>query len=325
MLRVFIALNLLLLNLFACNSFKACRLKTIESHAIGVNSLHIPLKGQFVLLTQKPTSKIKIIKSDPFLSLYLVKEKKAFKYPFVLSNTSKARQASLNNTMTIRGKIVKKQTGINSLASFSEAVSFPSLIVNEYCAIDGIVTEKGIIQKSYLEHFLNAKDNFYGDIGIRVEDRGSKVIVSELNPFLNQKRFVLNDEVITFDEKKIKDSAELMESILFAKKASKHKLTVLRNNKKKIISAVVQKRVGGGELSDTFLENKGLYFDKDLTLAKVAEGKHFGGIKEGDKLVKINNVSVKNYEDVRKELSQLEKLPYLLFSRNGFQFFIRLN
>lgn len=325
MLRVFIALNLLFLNLLACNSFKACRLKTIESHALGVNSFHIPLKGKYILLTEKPSSDLKIIKSDPFLSLYLVKEKKTFKYPFILSNDSHVKQASLNNKMIIRGKIAKKQIGINSLATFSKVVSFPSLIVNEYCAIEGIVTQKGIIQKSYLEHFLKSKNSSYGDIGIRVNDRDSKVFVTELNPFINKKKFVLGDEVIAFDKRKINDSAELMECILFSKQGSKHKLTVLRHNKKKIITAVVQERLGGGKLSDTFLENKGLFFDKDLTLVKVVEGKHFSGIKKGDKLVKINDVWVKNYEDIRKELSHLEKLPYLLFSRNGFQFFIRLN
>ena len=87
MLRLFIALNLLLLNLYACKGgFDSCKSKIIDSNAISNQQLYLPVKNNQRLLYSKTKPNSKIIKHDKFLNLYLVEDPKPFKYPFIINN-----------------------------------------------------------------------------------------------------------------------------------------------------------------------------------------------------------------------------------------------
>ena len=232
MFRLFLALNLLLLNLFACKGgYESCKLKVTDSQAIKYQTLQIPVPKNQRLIYSKYIPNAKIIKHDPFLSLYLVKDRKRFKHPFKINNHLSLGVASVNKKRAIEGRITKKQIGLNSFATFSEKVYAPSLLLNSCCALEGIVTPHGIIQKEYLERFLKNKSSTYGDIGIRVEDKKGLAVVKRVNPFMKDNPFMKGDCIVGFDGKKIKDSATLMRRILFSKVGSSHKVRVKRGSK----------------------------------------------------------------------------------------------
>ena len=81
MLRVFLALNILLLSLFACKGgYKSCKLKINNLNVIQNQNISIPLKNNQTLIYSTSPVNAKIIKHDPFLNLYLVESKKIYSF-----------------------------------------------------------------------------------------------------------------------------------------------------------------------------------------------------------------------------------------------------
>ena len=128
------------------------------------------------------------------------------------------------------------------------------------------------------------------------------------------------------DGKKIKYSSTLMQKILFAKIGSMHNVKVKRDNKTINIKVKSQKRLSGGYKIETYLEQYGLTFDKNLYLIKIDKSKKNYGLKLGDKLLQANSRDVKNQNDVMKYISDFKFHATLLFERNAsFQFFVNMN
>ena len=326
MLRLFVALNLLLLNLYACKGgYDSFKKKINDSHSISNNELSVPVKKNQRIFFSKTTPKAKILKHDPFLSLYLVEDKKGFKHPFAINYRLALGVAAVNNKKAVEGKILKHQIGLNSFASFSEAVSIPSLLLTSCCSLEGLVTPKGIIEKEYIDRFIKIKKVSYSDIGIRVEDDKKFVIINAINPFIKDNPFKVDDCVLEFDGKKVKNSSSLMRDILFSKIGSAHTLKVKRANKILTLKTKSLKRYGGGYLSDTFLEFIGLSFDKNLNIVKIEKKAQKYGLKLGDKLLQINQKNITNEEEILKIISQDTNSSNLLFQRDHFQFFVKIN
>ena len=77
MLKIFLILNILFINLWACKGgYKSCRLKMKNSSSVVKNTIQIPVSKNKLLIYSRETPNKKIIKYDPFLSLYLVEDKK---------------------------------------------------------------------------------------------------------------------------------------------------------------------------------------------------------------------------------------------------------
>lgn len=326
MFRLFLALNFLLLNLYACKGgFEACKLKTIHSSSIVNDTLQIPIqKNQRIVFSTK-TPNAKIIKHDPYLSLYLIEDGKKFKHPFRINNKLSLGTAAVNSKMAIEGKIVKKQVGLNSFAKYSEPLFAPSLLLNSCCALEGIVTPKGIIEKEYIERFLKVKKVSYADIGIRVKDEKKLVIVKSSNPFMKGNPFKTGDCVLELDGKKVKDSASFMRDILFSKIDSIHKVKIKRASDLLTFSVKSQNRDGGGFISDTFLEFLGISFDKDSYIVKIEKKAMKYQLKLGDRLLGINGQKIKSEEDVLNILAKSKESSHLLFQRDQFQFFVTVD
>ncbi len=326
MFRLFLALNFLLLNLFACKGgYESCKLKLVDSRTIQNETLQIPvLKNQRIIFSKK-TPNAKIIKYNPFLSLYLIEDKKKFKHPFRINNHLSLGMASVDKKRAIEGKILKEQIGLNSFATFSEPLYAPALLLNSCCALEGIVTPEGIIQKEYIERFLKTKFTSYADIGIRVEDKKGCLLIKAINPFVKANPFKVNDCVLEFDGKKVKSAALLMRKILFSKIGSTHKIKLKRDSKILTFRVKTHKRSGGGYLSDTFLEFLGISFDENLYIVKIEKKAEKYGLDLGDKLLQINLKDITNKEDILKIISQSKDSSHLLFEREQFQFFIRVN
>lgn len=326
MLRVFLALNILLLSLFACKGgYKSCKSKTINLNVIQNKNISIPLKNNQTLIYSTSPVNAKVIKHDPFLNLYLVKSKKYTQYPFRINNQLSLGQAAINNSIAVEGRIKKKQVGLNYLASYSEIVSSPSLLLSSCCNLEGIVTPQGIIQKEYLNNFINSKNVHYSDLGIRVVDEGKLIIVERVNPFDTNNQFKKNDRITHINGKKVNNASGLMMKILFSKVGTKFKVNIIRDGKKLLINTKSARRFGGGVISDTFLEQNGLYFSDDLTIMSIGKKYIKYGLNVGDRLIQVNGKKVNTIDDIRKNIVDFKHSASLLFSRNDFQFFVNIN
>ena len=323
MLRLFVALTLLFLNLYACKGgYKSCKLKINDSNAITNNFTNIPVtKHSRVVFSQTPPQ-AKILKYDPFLSLYLVEDKKGFRYPFQIRYTPVLGLASIDKRKAIEGKILKHQVGLNNFAAFSEPISYPSLILTSCCSLEGIVTPRGIIEKAYIDRFVKIKNISYADIGIRIQDDKKLVIVNAINPFLDGNNFQLNDCILGFDGKKVTNASELMQWILFSKIGSSHLVKIKRGSKFLTLKMKSSKRNGGGYLSDTFLEFLGISFDKNLRITKIEEKAKKYQLKLGDRLIQVNQKNITTQNEILKIVSQSKESSNLLFERYDFQFFV---
>jgi hypothetical protein len=325
MLKLFIALNILLLNLYACKGgFTSCKKKIIDSNAISNQQIYIPVNKNQRLIYSTTKPKTKILKYDKFLNLYLVEDPKPFKYPFRINNKLTLGTAAIDNKMVLEGKILKHQIGLNNLAKYNQPLFVPSILLNSCCALEGIVTPKGIIEKEYIQRFLDIKKVEYGDIGIRVKDAKKLVIVYASNPYLKNNPFKVDDCILEFDNKKVENSSELMRWILFSKIGSMHKIKIQRDRKLLTLNSTTSKRGGGGSVSDTFLEFLGISFDKTLHVVKIANKAKKYQLIKGDKLLQIDKKNISTQEEILKNI-QKNKSSYLLFERRNFQFFIKVN
>ncbi len=327
MLRVFIALNFLFLNIYACEGgYSSCINKVKHSKTLQNKTLQIPISTnkRLVFSHQKPYGKI--LKYDPFLSLYIVEDKQSFKHPFVINMRYPSGIASVTDKKAIELKIKKRQVGINQFAISNRKIIAPAVVTSSCCSLEGIVTERGIIEKEYIKRFIEKKDTRYADIGIRVKDTKEGILVTSYDPFMKENPFQKGDYILSLDGKKIKYSSSLMQRILFAKIGSTHNVKVKRN--KKIINIKVrsQERLSGGYKVETYLENYGLTFDKNLRIIRIDMSKKHYGLVLNDRLMQVNKHIVTKQEDVMKYISDFKYHPKLLFERNdNFQFFVDMD
>jgi len=322
-LRLFTLLGVLFLNLYACKGgYDSCKQKVLDSQTIQACTLAIPVqKHQRIVYSQTPP-KEKILKHDPFLSLYLIEDKKGFPYPFRINMQEQLGIASISTKVPIEGKIVKKQIGLNALAVFSEPILYPSIITSSCCSLEAIVTPEGIIEKEYIQHFINTKESSYADIGIRVKEEKGQVIVNAVDPFMPHNPFIKGDVILNVNGKKVQNASMLMREILFSKIASSAKIQLIRQGKTVAFSVLSYKRYGGGTISDTFLEQKGIYFDKNLCIIDIKKDFAAYGLVKGDKLVEVNGVKVKTQAQIQEYIADFKDFSSLLLERNGFQFFV---
>lgn len=328
MLRLLAILALLFFNLQAtCNGgYSSCLQKVIDSKSIQNQVIQIPItQNQRLVFSTSLPSSYKIIKSDPFLSLYLVEDKNCFRYPFTINNHLTLGQAAVNNKKAVEVKITKNQIGLNKFAGFNEALFVPAVLTNSCCNLEGIVTPQGIIQKEYLQRFIQTKYTDYSDIGIRVKDEAGFVVVTASDPFMNDNRFQKDDRILEYDRKKVKNASLFMKDVLFSAVGSAHSVTIKRNSEIIKFDLKTHKRYGGGYISDTFLEQKGIYFDKDLRIAKMEQSFRNYGLLIGDKLIQVNGREVQNEQELMKCISNFKEFSSLLFEREDFQFFVHIN
>jgi len=184
-----------------------------------------------------------------------------------------------------------------------------------------------VIDKHYLKYFLDfkAKDVLYGDVGIRLDNKNSALHVSRINPFFEMQNFCKDDIVLAFDGMKISSICKLRRLILFAKIGSIHRFKILRNSKVKYIKVKIQKRLGGGLLSDTFLESFGLYLDDRLCVRFSNTQTVKMDLDVGDCLIQVNFHDVDSAKDIQNRVQSSDIDNALLFERQNFQFFIHIN
>jgi len=324
-LRLFLAFNLLLLNLYACKGgYASCVNKVKDSHSIQKCFVYISTSTQKRLIYSHCLPNKKILKYDPFLSLYLVEDKPGFKYPFDINMRVQLGVAMVNDKTAREGTFTQNQIGLNTLAKFSEPLIYPAIVSSSCCSLEGIVTQRGIIQKEYLHRFIAMKHPTYADIGIRVKEEDGLAIVNASDPFMKQNPFKIGDCILRYDNKKVQSASSLMRAILFSKIGSKHHVKIKRDKKFLTFDVESMQRYGGGDISDTFLEQKGIYFDKSLAITKFRGVFKNYGLKVGDRLIQVNGKRVKTQKELREYIEKFKDYSSLVFERKNFQFFVNI-
>jgi len=315
--------SLLLLDIYACQyGYFSCIAKIKDSETIQNSALYIPVKNNKLLVYSTYKPKAKILKYDPFLSFYLIEDKKKFKYPFSVNMWLELGSAIVNNKVFKEGKILKNQIGLNSLAVYSTSFSKPALITSSCCSLEGIYTPCGVIQKEYIKRFLSKSPAIYSDIGIRVKNEACFVIVSASNPYLEKNPLKKDDCVLEFDGKKVSAASVFIRRVLFSKIGSKHTVKVKCGSEYMTFKVVSSLRYGGGMISDNFLEHKGIYFDETLHIVELSQAFIDYGLVLSDQLLQVNGVKVKNQNELLSYIENFREFSSLLFLRRNFQFFV---
>ena len=326
MLRLFLLATLLFFNLQACkNGYFSCVKKANDAKVFRGDALIIPIKNHRCLVYSKQIPNAKILKTDPFLNLYIIQDKHPFPYPFETNLRVQLGTAAIHGKKFVEGRILTSQVGLNQLARYSAKIQKPAIVTSSCCWLEGLITPEGMIDKYYLHHFIATKDSRYGDIGIRVKQEKNCIKITASNPYLKNNPLKRGDCVVAFDGKRVKSAAVLMRKILFSKVGSKHTIKVKRNGKYYTFKVESGERKGGGEISDTFLELKGIYLNKKLRIVRLNHYFQKYGLKLGDKLIGVNGVLVANQEELREYVQKNKDISVLLFERNNnFQFFVNI-
>ena len=325
-------LNALFSASFVYPNFKQCYKKDVKSIVYFGDTKAVAISKHYAVayLNRKP--KHSFVKYDPFLNLYLFYSKKTL-HPVRLKNTDKLTLgewlASMDDNSMYAGNFAQRGVGLNIFFEQNSKIPPNSMISCLCCDIYGIGVGNGkFISSNFIKRFLNSKSVDYGDIGARFAKRGKDIIVSSVNPMFKNQKLKVGDIIKKIDNKKVKTVEDIEDYILFQKIGKIVRLKFLRNNRFLTKKIKIQKRYGGGELSDSFLESRGIFFDKDLRIKSIKKGS-FGqksGLLRGDKLLQINRISVNNEDDARRVFSKIKKKEInLLFDRKNFQFFIKVN
>jgi hypothetical protein len=325
--RLFILFNLLFINLYACKGgYESCKQKIKDSHSIQNHQLRLIVNKHQRLIYSKTKPSGKILKHDPYLHLYLVEDKKGFEYPFLINHRVALGIAAVNKKDAVEGRIKTHQLGLHHFATFSEPLpKRPCVLVTSCCSLEGIVTTKGIIEKEYIDRFLKIKKVQYADIGIQLKKENKKIFVIGVNTFQKNNPFKINDVILAFNGKKVHNESSLLRWILFSKIGSISKVKIQRNSKVLTLKVKNQNRYGSGTKESYFFEFFGLSLDKKMKIANIKANAKKYHLKLGDKLLMINQKNVSSPEGILKILSQTKESVNLLFQRDDFQFFVKVN
>ena len=317
---------------FTYPDFRKCYKKDVKSMVYFGDTKAVAISKHYAVAYLKKKPKYPFVRHDKFLNLYLFHSKKVL-HPVHLRNTDKLTLgewlASMDDSSMYTGNFAQRGVGLNIFFKQNSKTPPNSMITCLCCSVYGIGVGNGkFISSNFIKRFLDSKSVAYGDIGVRFLRRGKDVIVSSVNPLFAHQKLKVGDIIKKIDGRRVRKVEDVEDYVLFQKIGKIVKLQFVRNHKLMTEKIKVQKRYGGGELSDSFLEVKGMFFDKKLRIKTIKKGSFAqkSGLHRGDKLLQINRVSVKSEDDIRRVLSKIgKKAINLLFERNNFQFFVKVN
>ncbi|MDO7252555.1 DUF7488 domain-containing protein [Helicobacter cappadocius] len=317
--------------------YNQATIPTQNSRSVSIKTSKGPLE---IVFSPTLPQGLKILKSDPFVGLYIVQGKKPhYSYQFKnIDSYAKNRELSaIALRYSKKGKILAYQKGFIDYAEFSSPIPRNGVISNICYQIYGLgVGGRYFIDKKYLDRFLSEKSAYYGDIGVRVIQKDKYILVRQVDPFFQDNPFLSGDVILSINGKNINSYGDFewtLSNLPYKKPAQ---IEILRNTQKQKLNVVVDKRYGGFLLPDTFLERFGIVLDKTLTITDIDENsKEKLNLKIGDQIIWINDKPVlKNTDDstqkandsLRSALTQagLNKNMEILIMRSGLELRLKL-
>lgn len=295
-------------------------------------------KVYYVAYSKSPIIAKEVIKSDPFIGLYLLDVKqpsRGYELKEIETMPDDIEVAIIGSQKIQKTKILQEQKGFINYAKTSDLIE-PNEIVSNICyQIYGIGTKEGFIDKKYLERFLSQDEVYYGDIGVRLKENSNQIL--QVDPFFANNPFRPGDIIIQINDKKV-IAENLQWVIANLNYQSRVKVTILRYEDSKEVQKTfeveVNKLFGGLLLQDTFFESQGIKIDRNLVVRRISKNLHNGleNLQRGDQILWVNRQNLKKMQgdiffNLRKTLSEAyskEGFIELLISRNGLQFTIKI-
>ena len=299
-----------------CRKFFPRSLKVIDGYpAFAV------AKDRFISL-KCPNNK-KIIAYDRFKGLCLFKD--TTKKPFYLTK----HRTELFFCQSDKPKAVTILSYPSSVypGRIKENIKKRGALFGECCHLAGVIDLDGKWYGVTSIKKLLHKNTKHSDIGVRFSLKGKQVVVERVNPFL--KRHLLpGDRVKKIEKIKYPTLKQVRDTIDSCKVGREIFMQIVRGKKTFKYKIACFKRVGGGKISDTFLENLGVWFNKNLVISNIDKrGSGYKiGLRKGDRLLKIDKKLVSTQMDVQRVMSSYavkKSMPKtMLWERKCFQFFL---
>lgn len=304
-------------------------------------------KEKFAIGFFKETPKdIEILKADPFIGLYAFRTKggkneQTYIIRDIDERAMKLNMASIAYNYSEAGIILEAQKGYLKYGRFTAPTQLNGVISNICYQIYGLGMGENLFMDSrYLLRFLEQKEPYYGDIGIRLyapnpEDKTLKV--EFVDPFFPDVPFLKDDEILSINNHIFKDYYDFEWFVTNLPENSEADVKIRRGEAITEYKVKVSRRYGGFLLPDRFFERLGITLDNTLTITSTnpnLQGLQ-QGLLEGDTILWINNQKIlssqtQSTQEVARRLRylltqavSLGKLDVLI-SRGGFQFTLNL-
>jgi len=316
---------------FTYPNFKQCYKKNVKSFVYFGDIRAVAVSKHLAVAYSKTKPKVPFVKFDPFLDLYLFHSQKILN-PVRLRSTHLLKIgdwiAGMDEDSLYAGNFAKSGDLLDSLYIQNAHISKNSIISCLCCQVYGIGVDNGsFIGSEYIKRFIKQKKVYYGDIGVRFAKKGQYFVVKSRDPFYQNQLLNVGDKIKRINGKKITTLKQLNQMVLFSKPKSILNIEFKRSKYTLKRSMMVKSRNGGGHLSDSFLEKKGIFLDKKMKVVRLIKnsyGEHIG-LKAGDKVMQIETRKITSQNDLREFFSQTKKKDVqILMDRNDFQFFIKL-
>ncbi|WQX90509.1 PDZ domain-containing protein [Helicobacter pylori] len=330
MLHKALIVLLVFLNGLGAYDFKHCQafFKKASLQNGGVALKELP-KGVYLYYSKTYPKHARVIKSDPFVGLYLLQSVPS-EYVYTLRDLDKDAlirpMASIGDKEALEVRLLFKQKGYDRYAQISQKTQKNGVISNICYQMLGLgVGGNGFIETKFIKRFLNQKEPYYGDIGVRLEEDHKRLVVAQFDPFFPKNPFLKNDEILAINDYKIHSLAEFEWVVSNLKYQSLAKVKIKRNHKVKEVTLKVNKRYGGFLLKDTFLERYGIALDRRFTITKIGAHlpKGLDFLKLGDRILWVNRKNMASNPKALREALSAPKIE-LLVLRKGFEFYIKV-
>ncbi len=203
----------------------------------------------------------------------------------------------------------------------------PGALFSGCCRLAGLFDEEGrwfdaALIKRVLENRIA-----HGDIGVRFKADGGGVRVEAVDPFAGS-ALKPGDRVVKIGRESRPSLRRIRELVDRCRPSQTIGLTVERGEVLHEVNATCFDRLGGGRVSDTFLERFGMEFSPSLGIKRIDLDSipYKKGLRIGDRLMMIDGKRVEKEAEVRAVLSgyaiQKRTPKNMLWEREGFQFFL---
>jgi hypothetical protein len=237
------------------------------------------------------------IKYDPFTGMCLIKEKNKKTVKFYDNPKLAWWMASIKKNKIYVGNFAEDMNFLTP-AKLSVKTLKNSVISDMFCRAYGIGRADGFIKSEYIKHFI--KYGCWGDVGIDT-DENMKII--SFDPFY-VKGLRLGEKIISINARPATPQI-FSKYILLGKPGN----IVEIKTAKHIYKIKIRKK----EYGFTPLMHFGIVVDKNLTVIKLPDNlKEKYYIKEGAKLIKINNKKISSFNELKKALSTYKNVTITL-------------
>jgi hypothetical protein len=273
--------------LFAFFDFSPC----LKKYSFIKNSIPVT-KNLSIVFNNK-----NCIKYDPFTNMCLIKANNKKVVKFYENPKLAWWMASIKKDKIYVGNFAEDMVFFKH-AKLSVKSLKHSVISDMFCRAYGIGRGDGFIKSEFVKHFVNY--GCWGDVGIDV-DENMKIV--SFDPFY-VKGLSLGEKIILINNKKATPES-FSKYILLGKIGDIVKIKTNKHSYKIKIRKKIYKF--------TPLIHFGIYVDKYLTIIKLPEKlKEKYYIKEGAKIIKINNQKVSTIKELKKALSTYKNVTITL-------------